>query len=210
MKLEFRLLLILFVGTVSLPAQNLYELPKENPNTRWISFENLSGQKGAGGKENLGAKGRAFERLEAGESVELVNFEGSGLITRIWLTINDRSPEMLRALKIEMFWDGEDKPAVSVPLGDFFGIGLGRKAAFESAFFSDPEGRSFNCFIPMPFRKKAVIKVTNESNKKLDQIFFEVNLLEMEHPEAELLYFHSFWGRDMETSRVMTLKYFRR
>ncbi|WP_235942737.1 DUF2961 domain-containing protein, partial [Salinimicrobium oceani] len=80
-----------------------------------------------------------------------------------------------------MFWDGEENPAVSVPLGDFFGIGLGKKAAFESALFADPEGRSFNCFIPMPFKEKAVIRVTNESKKDLHQIFYEINLLEKSH-----------------------------
>ncbi|WP_168191319.1 MULTISPECIES: hypothetical protein [Antarcticibacterium] len=50
MKIDIRLLyFLLFLGTGNLAAQNLYELPKENPVTRWISFENLSGQKGAGG-----------------------------------------------------------------------------------------------------------------------------------------------------------------
>jgi hypothetical protein len=56
---------------------------------------------------------------------------------------------MFRGLKIEMFWDGAIKPAVSAPLGDFFGLGLGQMVAFQSAFFSSPEGKSFNCYIPM-------------------------------------------------------------
>ncbi len=62
---------------------------------------------------------------------------------------------MLRSLKLEMYWDGENTAAVSVPLGDFFGIGLGRTTAFQNVFFSNPEGRSFNCNISMPFRRSA-------------------------------------------------------
>ena len=191
--------LSLLVISANAAGQELYEMPQEKATTRWVSFENVSGEKGVGGMENKGAKGHAFERLKAGESVDLVNFNGSGIINRIWLTVSDRSPEMLRSLKIEMFWDGEEKPAVSVPLGDFFGIGLGKKAAFESALFSDPEGRSFNCFIPMPFTEKAVIRVTNESDKDLNQIFYEINLLEKSHFEEEVLYFHAYWSRQLET-----------
>ncbi len=191
--------MVLFVVSAHAAGQELYELPQEEATTRWVSFENTSAKKGAGGMENDGAKGHAFERLKSGESVDLVNFNGSGVVNRIWLTISDRSPEMLRSLKIEMFWDGEETPAVSVPLGDFFGIGLGRKAAFESALFADPEGRSFNCFIPMPFKEKAVIRVTNESKKDLHQIFYEINLLEKSHFQEEVLYFHAYWNRELET-----------
>ncbi|NJY61737.1 DUF2961 domain-containing protein [Salinimicrobium sp. CDJ15-81-2] len=198
MKSAFSFLVIL-VFSANVAGQSLYEMPQQQATTRWVTFENTDAQKGAGGMENKGAKGHAFERLKAGESVDLVNFDGSGLVNRIWLTISDRSPEMLRSLKIEMFWDGEENPAVSVPLGDFFGIGLGKKAAFESALFADPEGRSFNCFIPMPFKEKAVIRVTNESKKDLHQIFYEINLLEKSHFQEEVLYFHAYWSRDLET-----------
>jgi hypothetical protein len=58
---------------------------------------------------------------------------------------------MLRSLRLEMFWDGAGKPAVSVPFGDFFGAALGQTVAFENALFSSPEGRSFNTIVPMPF-----------------------------------------------------------
>ena len=39
-------------------------------------------------------------------------------------------------------------------------MGLGRMAAYHNVFFADPEGRSFNCFIPMPFKTGARIIVT--------------------------------------------------
>jgi len=169
-----------------------------NKQTKWFSFENISGEKGAGGQENKGAKGHAFDEIPAGESVDLVDLEGSGTVRRIWMTFSDRSPEMLRSLKIEMFWDNSDKPAVSAPIGDFFGVGLGRRAPFESALFSDPEGRSFNCAIPMPFRQHARIRLTNESDKKLDALFFDVNILMEPHGE-DMLYFHAFWSRSLET-----------
>ena len=171
--------------SLNITAQKLYDLP-ENVETRWASFENPKAKKGAAAQENKGAKGHPFDRIPAGESIELVNVKGRGVINRIWLTISDRSPEMLRSLKIEMFWDGKSQPAVSVPLGDFFGVGLGKRVAFESAFFSDPEGRSFNCIIPMPFKTGARITVTNESDKQLDAIFYDVNMVQKKHEGKDL------------------------
>lgn len=194
---------ILFLCTmIEMHSQELYELPESPVITKWTSFENPGGEKGEGAKENNGAKGHAFERIKAGESIDLLNIEGSGIVQRIWLTINDRSPETLRALKIEIFWDTQEKPAVSVPLGDFFGIGLGQKVAFESELFSDPEGRSFNCFVPMPFKTAARIRIKNERAPDTSPvtIFYDVNLVQKEHEQDELLYFHAYWSRDSKTS----------
>lgn len=189
------LLLILLVPS-GIFAQELYDLPQDT-HTRWSSFENRKAEKGDGGKENQGAKGHPFNRINAGETISLLDIKGSGTVRRIWITFSDRSPEMLRSLKIEMFWDGEKKPAVSAPIGDFFGVGIGMRKPFESAFFSDPEGRSFNCIIPMPFKTAAKITVTNESDKDLNALFYDVNLVETPHPE-ELLYFHAFWNRNIK------------
>lgn len=193
---------LLFLGNNFLiQSQELYELPEPPVETKWTSFENPNAEKGAGAKENKGAKGHAFDRFKGGESIDLINIEGSGVIQRIWLTINDRSPETLRALKIEMFWDGEEKPAVSVPLGDFFGIGLGQKVPFESKFFSDPEGRSFNCSLPMPFKKSAHIRIKNDLDSTANPItlFYDVNFVQKQHEQEELLYFHAYWSRDSKT-----------
>jgi hypothetical protein len=171
----------------------------EDKESRWVSFENLSGAKGRGGMENQGAKGHAFDKIPAGQSINLVDINGSGSIRRIWLTFSDRSPEMLRSLRIDMYWDGSDKPAVSAPIGDFFGIGLGKRMPFENALFSDPEGRSFNCNIPMPFKESARITLTNESKKDLVAIYYDVNLLMETHGE-DMLYFHTHWSRANPTT----------
>ena len=164
--------------------------------TRWSSFENLKAQRAGAALENNGAKGHAFDRLAAGETKTLLDVGGSGIVHRIWMTISDRSPEMLRSLRLDMTWDNAPNPAVSVPLGDFFGIGLGRKAPFECALFSDPEGRSFNSFVPMPFRTAARISVTNESGKDLSHLFYDINVsLDVRH-SPETLYLHSHWRRE--------------
>lgn len=197
--LSFCLSTVLLVSlSLPLQAQELYTRPEETV-TRWTSFENPTGKKGAGGTENQGAKGHAFENVEAGETITLLDIDGAGIIQRIWLTIINRSPEMLRSMRIDMYWDGADKPAVSAPLGDFFGIGLGRRVAFESALFTDPEGKSFNSFIPMPFKKGARITVTNDSDTDLRMFFYDINLVKVEEHEEDILYFHTYWNRNLKT-----------
>src|SRR5258705_12571495 len=104
---------VVFYGCHETPPSNIFTY-SDNLEPRWSSPENPNGQKGAGGKENNSAKGHPYDSIPAGKSLSLLDIEGQGIIHRIWITINDRTPEMLRALKIEMFWDGETTPAVSV------------------------------------------------------------------------------------------------
>lgn len=167
---------------------------------RWNSFENPTSGKGTGAMENKGAKGHPYDFLKAGESKVLLDFQGMGIITRMWFTIQDRSPQMLRSLKIEMFWDGETKPAVSAPFGDFFGNGLGRMVAHQNELFANPEGRSFNCFIPMPFKTAAKVVVTNEGSTDLNMLFYDINFVQINEWNDENLYFHCFWNRDTATT----------
>ncbi|MCE5278974.1 MAG: glycoside hydrolase family 172 protein [Planctomycetaceae bacterium] len=163
--------------------------------SRWASFENPSAAAGAAGRANRGAKGSPCASLAAGQTLTLLDVQGSGLIGRIWLTLNERSPETLRACRLEMWWDGQAEPAVAVPLSDFFGVGLGRMAAFESELFANPEGRNFLSFVPMPFRRAARIAVTNESPADLT-LFYDVELLlDVPHDE-DVMYLHAYWRRE--------------
>ena len=171
-----------------------------NSSPRWSSFENITAEKGNGGRENNGAKGHPSDALEPGETKTLLNVKGPGIINRIWVTIIDRSPEMLRSLKIEMFWDDEKKPAVSAPFGDFFGMGLGKTAKYHNAFFGNPEGRSFLCYIPMPFKKAARIQLTNESGKRLSHLFYDINFEQLGKWNEDNMYLHAWWNRDTATT----------
>ena len=176
-------------------AQNLYMLPESFKSSTISSFENLNGNKGEGGKTNNSAKGNAFEGLKSEQSKILLEVEGPGIIQRMWFTVRDRSPEMMRSIRLRIYWDGETKPAVDVPFGDFFGYGLSEVVRFESALFSNPEGRSFNCVIPMPFRKAAKVVITNESTKDIPEIFFDIDFVRLDNLEEDALYFHAFWTR---------------
>lgn len=172
----------------------------DNLEPRWVSFENPAGEKGRGGIENNGAKGHAYDRIAAGESKTLLDIDGPGVINRIWITIRNRSEYVLRSLVVNMYWDDESKPAVSVPFGDFFGVGLGKTIRFENALFANPEGRSFNSFIQMPFRKHAKIEIVNPMDFPVSMIFYDVDLQKMKSWDPSYLYFHAYWHRDTATT----------
>lgn len=179
--------------------ESLFVIPN-GVQTRWASPENWGAEKGAACATNDGRKRSAWFRLPAGETRELLDLNGvSGVVRRFWVTIEDRTPSMLRGLRLDMYWDGAVTPAVSAPLGDFFGCGLGRLARLHAALFASPEGRSFTCYVPMPFRTGARIVVTNESGRDLPQFYFDVDCtLGDQHP-AEVGYFHAHWRRENPT-----------
>lgn len=193
-------LLALLAWAAPADAQELFQMPR-GVETRWASGENPSGARGAGGQANGGRKGSPTVTIRAGESRVLAEARGtSGTVRRIWMTFPDRSPRMLRGLRIDMYWDGAATPAVSAPVGDFFGIGLGRTTQFESALFSNPEGRSFNSFVPMPFRTGMRIVMVNESGHDLGELFYDVDYTLGDAHGPDVLYFHAHWRRERQTT----------
>jgi len=116
------------------------------------------------------------------------------------MTIGNRSPEMLRGLRLDFYWDGASTPAVSAPLGDFFGLALGRTTAFQSALFSSPEGRSFNSLVPMPFRTGMRLVITNETDIDLASLYYDVDYTLGDRHGPEVLYFHAHFRRENPTT----------
>ncbi len=184
----------------SLFSQELYKAPADGTETRWVSPENPTGGKGQGGKTNKGAKGNAFYIIAPGEKKILFNVKGAGIIKKMWMSGSIAlNPEQRREVKIDMYWDGATKPAVSAPVGDFFGMGLGVMASFDNELFSNPESRSFNCHISMPYRRSARIELTNES-KYYVLYWFDIDYLQMRKLDDDAMYFHTYWNRAPETS----------
>ncbi|MCK5735688.1 MAG: DUF2961 domain-containing protein [Spirochaetaceae bacterium] len=177
----------------------LYKAPSDNIHSRWVSPENPTGEKEKGGLTNRGGKGNAFYVIPSGETKTIFDVKGAGIITRMWSSGTIvKKREQRRAVRIDMYWDGGATPAVSAPIGDFFGIAHGLRARFESELFSSPEGRSFLFTIPMPFRKSALITVTNESSEEV-WLWYDINYLSVESIPDDAMYFHTYWNRDPKT-----------
>ncbi len=178
-------------------ADSLYRM--QDVQTRWISPENPTGARGAGGTVNRGAKGAAFIVIAPGESADLAQIAGAGIVHRIWISGTiPRNAEQRRLVRLEMYWDGAPTPAVQAPIGDFFGVGLGLAVPFESALFQNPEGRSFNMTVPMPFRSAARIRLVNEA-PSYALVWYDINYSLVQAHAPDVLYFHATWRRDVRT-----------
>ncbi len=187
-------------------APALFTAPPRDVHTRYQNFENPTGAKGGGGKENHGRKGHAFEDLKAGETKAIFQADGGGIITHIWITLNSSAggvlnPTILRGVRLDAFWDGAATPAISAPLGDFFGIGLGRaNVPFECELFSSPGAKAFNCYVPMPYLRAARLTLTNESGVDISHVFYTITYEQRPLDPEDTLYFHATWRRELETA----------
>jgi hypothetical protein len=134
---------------------------------RTVSFENPSGAKGAAATAHGGRKGAPLRMLAPGARVVLADLAGPGCVRHLWMTFPPGPPDAMRALWLEIHYDDAREPSASLPCLDFFGCPLGRPVAFASRWNAAQEGRGFNSWLPMPFRGRLRIELTNGSAHRL-------------------------------------------
>jgi hypothetical protein len=133
--------------------------------SRAITFENPTGARGAGGSSHGGRKGSPSRRIAPGERVVLADLRGPGVLRHVWMTFQPAPPQEMRALQLDVFYDGATQPSVSVPCLDFFGLPHGRPVSYQSALSTAQEGRGFNSSVPMPFRDAVRVEVVNGGDR---------------------------------------------
>ena len=191
---------ILCIMTTAQSNNLMYQMPAEKIQTKWFTAENMNAEKGAGGQTKNGRKGSPLIYINPGKAAVIADIKGCGTINRMWFTLWKRDAKALRGIKLEIYWDGAETPAVQVPFGDFMCQSLGKMTAFENVFFSSPEGRSFNCYIKMPFRKSAKILLINESDE-INAVYYDVACSMGDKHNDKMLYFHSGWRRNQKMKK---------
>jgi hypothetical protein len=133
-----------------------------------------------------------YRELAPGGTLTLLDADGPGEVTHVWMTIASREMFHLKKLVLRMYWDGEAMPSVETPVGDFFGLGLGDYFLYQSAPLAVGADKALNSFFPMPFQKHAKMTVTNEGKDKVDAYYFNIDYRAYSHPlAADTLYFHA-------------------
>ncbi len=67
---------------------------------------------------------------------------------------------------LRIYYDGEEKPAIEMPLMDFFADIQCKSKYFNTIYFSKVK-ESHNCRLPMPFRKHIAVEIENPTDKNL-------------------------------------------
>lgn len=165
---------------------------------RAATFENPTGARGAGGSAFGGRKGAPNKRLEAGERVVLMDADGPGTVRHIWMTFLPAPPEEMRAVYLEVFYDGATAPSVSVPCLDFFGMPHGRPVAYSSALTTAQEGRGFNSFLPMPFAGHVRVELVNGAPRPV-MLYYQIDYTLEPAMAPTTGYLHVSFRRDNPT-----------
>ena len=165
--------------------------------SRSISPENPTGEKGEAGKATTGTgAGPARELgqgwkispsvvIKAGATFTLGTIDGPGSLQHIWMTPTGN----WRYAILRFYWDDETTPSVEVPVGDFFCMGWNKYAPVTSLPVVVNPGSAFNCYWPMPFRKKC--RVTMENLDKEDMtLYYQIDYILTQVPD-DAAYFHA-------------------
>lgn len=170
--------------------------------SRSISPENFSGERGGGGKATEGTGAHMARGLgpgwkispsiviEAGETFILANIAGPGAIQQIWMTL---ALGKWRHAIFRIHWDDQEQPSVECPAGDFFANGWESYARVNSLAVCVNPGRAFNCYWEMPFRKRAKITMQNIGAEKL-YLYYQINYALTDVP-PDAAYFHAQFRR---------------
>jgi hypothetical protein len=140
--------------------------------------------------------------IKSGAVQEIFNQPGAGVISHIWFTIAGGTPLHLKELILRAWWDGNAKPSIEVPIGDFFGLNLGDYTIFESQYIACSPGRSLNCYWAMPYRKGARMTVTNEGPRDIGAFYSNIDLMAVDALPADALYFHAQYRQATPTRAI--------
>lgn len=141
-----------------------------------------------------------LENIHAGEAVTLAEMKGPGEISHIWITVGCGEPYWPRKVMLRMYWDGEQKPSVESPIGDFFGLGQGTLYEYASAPFVIGKRRGLNCYWPMPYREGARIEIANEGESSIESFYYIVDYRDYDKPFQDHGLFHAKYRQEMPTS----------
>ncbi|MCL4693161.1 MAG: DUF2961 domain-containing protein [Candidatus Hydrogenedentes bacterium] len=181
----------------------LYQL--NDAQSRSISPENFTGEKGKGGMATLeegtaakaarelgqGWKVNPYVHIKPGETFTMGEIDGSGIIRHIWMTpVGD-----YRLMIFRIYWDDEEAASVEVPVGDFFaaGWGIGNEPQIASLAVCVNPRSGFNSYWKMPFRKGAKITMENLGEKQAT-VYYQIDY-SLEDVAKDTPYFHAQFRR---------------
>jgi hypothetical protein len=130
-------------------------------------------------------------RVEPGATHTLLEVDGAGVVTHLWFTINSPDPMHLKNLVLRAWWDGEAAPSVEVPIGDFFGLGLGVYFTYQSALLAVAPIKALNAYFQMPFAHSARITLTNEGTVRTDNLYFAIDYVTFASLPSDVGRFHA-------------------
>ena len=129
--------------------------------------------------------------VDPGQTATVLDVQGAGVVTHIWFTINSPDRMHLKNLVLRAWWDGEALPSIEVPIGDFFGLGLGEYFLYQSELLAVAPVKALNAYFKMPFATAAKISVSNEGPARVGSLYFAIDYVTLQNLPDGLGRFHA-------------------
>ncbi|MCX7050196.1 MAG: DUF2961 domain-containing protein [Candidatus Sumerlaeota bacterium] len=144
------------------------------------------------------------QNVEPGATAILLDEKGPGVVTHIWLTFLGPDPQGWapkgsanhQEMLLRVFYDGEARPGVEAPVGDFFCNAFGKRSEVISLPVIVEDADSYNCFWRMPFRKSIRIEIENQSEKRISLLYFNIDWIQKKSIPSDAPYFYAQYRQE--------------
>lgn len=143
-------------------------------------------------------------RVAPGETHVLMDAKGPGIITHIWITFLGPEPQdwarngsaTHQDMLLRIYWDGNPRPGVEAPVGDFFANCFGKRSEVISLPVVVEDGDSYNCFWLMPFRKSAKVEIVNQGDKPINLLYYNIDWIKKDRLPKNMPYFYAQYRQE--------------
>ncbi|MEW6742244.1 MAG: glycoside hydrolase family 172 protein [Planctomycetota bacterium] len=144
------------------------------------------------------------KNVPPGETKVLMDVAGPGVITHIWLTFLGPEPHPWakqgsadhQEMLLRIFYDGDERPGVEAPVGDFFANSFGKRREVISVPVVVEDADSYNCFWRMPFRNSVRLEIVNESEKPVSLLYYNIDWIKKESLPPDTPYFYAQYRQE--------------
>ncbi len=134
----------------------------------------------------------------------LLDAQGPGVITHMWMTFLGPEPHNWarqgsanhQEMMLRIYWDGNPRPGVEAPVGDFFANCFGKRSEVISLPVIVEDGDSYNSFWRMPFQKSARIEIENQGEKPISLLYYNIDWIKLGKLAKDTPYFYAQYRQE--------------
>ncbi len=144
------------------------------------------------------------KNVEPGATKILMDEQGPGVITHMWITFLAPQPQDWarrgsanhQEMMLRIYYDGDTRPGVESPVGDFLANGVGERREVISLPVVVEDADSYNCFWRMPFHKSIRIEIENQSDKPVSLLYYNIDWIKKDQLPKDTPYFYAQYRQE--------------